>query len=828
MSNSKIDRNSIQMKISYSWLKDYIELEKTPEKICEILTQTGLEVGGLEEVETVKGGMNGLVIGEVISCEKHPNSDHLSKTTVNIGSSELLPIVCGAPNVAAGQKVVVATVGTTLYMGGDELTIKKSKIRGEVSQGMICAEDEIGIGTAHEGIIVLDEFAKVGKLAKDYYNVESDWAIEIDLTPNRIDGASHIGAARDLAAFLKQTQEIEYKRPSVERFKIDNHNLEIPVEIKNPEACLRYSGVTISGVEVKDSPEWLQNRLKTIGLSPINNIVDITNYVLFETGQPLHAFDADKINGNKVVVRTMKKGAKFTTLDEVERELHENDLMICDTEKGMCIGGVFGGINSGVKDSTKNIFLESAYFDPVFIRKTARRHGLNTDASFRFERGIDPNGVIYALKRAALLFKEIAGGTISSEIVDVYPQAIEDFKVDISYKNVTRLIGKNLGAEKIKNILSSLEINIEKEDKKGLSLLVPPYRVDVKREADVIEEILRIYGYNNIEIPTQVNSSLQTAEKPDPNHVRNLVAEMLTAQGFNEIWSNSLTKANYYTGLKYYKEEQTVKMLNPLSADLNGMRQTLLFGGLESIAYNTNRQNKNLKFYEFGNCYFYKGTELKDHPERNYWEEEHLGLFVSGNKEVENWSIKEQPASFYGLKTYSENILKRLGFKIKQIQISETENELFSTGLAYKSNNKIIVEIGLVSTNFLKKFDIENPVFYADFDWGQILVQQKRHKVTFEELPKFPAVKRDLALLMDKQIMFSQIKDIAFKIERQLLRQVDLFDVYEGKGIPAGKKSYAVSFILRDDQRTLTDKQIDKTMQKLIAAFGRELGAELR
>lgn len=816
------------MKISYSWLKEYIEVEETPEKICEILTQTGLEVGGLEEVETVKGGMNGLVIGEVITCEKHPNSDHLSKTTVNIGSAELLPIVCGAPNVAVGQKVVVATVGTTLYMGDDKLTIKKSKIRGEVSQGMICAEDEIGIGTAHEGIIVLDEFAKVGTAAKDYFNIESDWVIEIDLTPNRIDGASHIGVARDLAAFLKQTKEIDYKRPSVEHFKVDNHNLQIPVEIKNPEACLRYSGVTVSSVEIKESPEWLQNRLKTIGLSPINNIVDVTNYVLFETGQPLHAFDADKITGKKVVVRTMSKGTKFTTLDEVERELNENDLMICDTEKGMCIGGVFGGINSGVKNSTKNIFLESAYFDPIFIRKTARRHGLNTDASFRFERGIDPNGVIYALKRAALLFKEIAGGTISSEIVDVYPNPTEDFKVYVSYKNISRLIGKDLGAGQIKNILTSLEIKIKKEDEKGLSLLVPPFRVDVKREADVIEEILRIYGYNNVEIPSLVKSSLQFAEQPNPNQVRNLVAEMLTAQGFNEIWSNSLTKAIYYEGLKNYKEEQTVKMLNPLSADLNGMRQTLLFGGLESIAYNTNRQNKNLKFYEFGNCYFYKGTERKNHPEKNYREEEHLGLFITGNKKDENWSEKEQPVSFYGLKTYAENILIRLGFKIKQLQITDTDNELFAEGLTYNSNNKTVVEIGLVSGSFLKKFDVENPVYYADFDWGQILMQQKRHKVTFEELPKFPSVRRDLALLMDKQIKFSQIKDIAFKMERQLLREVDLFDVYEGKGVPSGKKSYAVSFILRDDQRTLKDKQIDKTMQKLISAFSRELGTELR
>jgi phenylalanyl-tRNA synthetase beta chain len=816
------------MKISYSWLKDYIKISQSPEEICDILTQTGLEVGGLEEVETVKGGMKGLVIGEVITCEPHPNSDHLSKTTVNVGSVDFLPIVCGAPNVAAGQKVVVATVGTKLYMGDDELTIKKSKIRGEVSQGMICAEDEIGIGTEHAGILVLKETAQVGTNAKDYFEIESDWVIEIDLTPNRIDGASHIGAARDLAAFLKKTEDIEYTRPSVDHFKVDNHNLEIPVEIKNPEACPRYAGVTISGIEVKESPEWLQNRLKTIGLSPINNIVDITNYVLFETGQPLHAFDADEITSGKVVVRTLPTKTKIITLDEVERNLHENDLSICNANEPMCIGGVFGGISSGVKETTKNIFLESAFFDPVFIRKTARRHGLNTDASFRFERGIDPNGVIYALKRAALLIKEIAGGTISSEIVDIYPEPVEDFKVNVFYSNITRLIGKDLGAEQIKNILTSLEIKIESETEKGLILLVPPYRVDVKREADVIEEILRIYGYNNIEIPTQVNASLQTAEKPDPNHVHELIAEMLTAQGFNEIWSNSLTKANYYEGLKNYNDEQTVKMLNPLSADLNGMRQTLLFGGLESIAHNANRQNKNLKFYEFGNCYFYKGTELKDKPANNYWEENHLGLFATGNKEAESWTEKEQMTSFYRIKTYAENILKRLGLSAKQMQISETENELFSEGLVYVFNKKVILELGIVANNWLKKFDIENPVYYADFNWDNVFFLHKKHKVTFKELPKFPTVRRDLALLVDKPIKFSQIKESAFKVERQILRDVDLFDVYEGKGVPADKKSYAVSFILRDDQRTLKDKQIDKSMQKLITAFGREFGAELR
>jgi phenylalanyl-tRNA synthetase beta chain len=680
------------MKISYSWLKDYIALEQSPEEIAKILTQIGLEVGGIEEFETVKGGMKGLVIGEVITCMPHPNSDHLSKTTVNIGTGNILEIVCGAPNVAAGQKVVVATVGTTLFMGNDEFTIKKSKIRGETSEGMICAEDEIGIGTNHAGIIVLDENAKVGTPAKDYYKVESDWIIEVDLTPNRIDAGSHIGVARDLAAYLRKSQDISVKRPSVDHFSVDNQKLTIQVDLINKEACPRYSGVTISDVTVQESPAWLKQRIKAIGLTPINNIVDVTNYVLHETGQPLHAFDAASITSGKVTVQTLPTGTKMLTLDEVERKLDENDLSICNGMEPMCIGGVFGGIDSGVKDSTKNIFLESACFDSVYIRKTARRHGLNTDASFRFERGTDPNGVIYALKRAALLIKEVAGGTISSEIVDIYPQPVADFKVDVTYHNIKRLIGKDLGKETIRNILASLEIKIESETENGLSLLVPPYRVDVKREADIIEEILRIYGYNNVEIPTQVNASLQTAEKPDPNQVRNIVAEMLTAQGFNEIWSNSLTKASYYTGLKNYKEEQTVKILNPLSADLNGMRQTLLFGGLESIVYNANRQNKNLRFYEFGNCYFYKGTELKDHPEKNYREEEHLALFVTGSKENENWTEKDQATSFFTIKTYAENILKRLGFSTGQMQIAETENELFSEGLSYSFNNKHLIK----------------------------------------------------------------------------------------------------------------------------------------
>ncbi|NOY96633.1 MAG: phenylalanine--tRNA ligase subunit beta [Chlorobi bacterium] len=818
------------MKISYNWLKEYIDIDLSPEELAEVLTDTGLEVSSIEEVESIKGGLEGMVIGQVLTCEPHPDSDHLSKTTVDIGGGCVLPVICGAPNVAAGQKVVVATVGATLYDGDKEFKIKKAKIRGEVSEGMICSEKEIGVGTDTSGIIVLPENAVSGTKAKDFYNLESDYAIEIDLTPNRIDGASHIGVARDVAAFLKQTKDIAYKRPSVEGFEPDNQQLTIPVEVLNPEACPRYSGVTISNIEIADSPGWLQNRLKVIGLTPINNVVDITNYVLFETGQPLHAFDADEIKGGKVIVRTMPKGTRFVTLDEVVRELDEKDLMICNAEEGMCIGGVFGGVRSGVKNTTKNIFLESACFDPVFIRRTAHRHGLNTDASFRFERGTDPNGVIYALKRAALLIKEIAGGTISSEIVDIYPNPVNDFKVEVTYNNITRLIGKDLGAEKIKGILASLEIKIESENERGLSLMVPPYRVDVKREVDIIEEVLRIYGYNNVEIPASVKSSLQTSVKPDPNKLKNTIAEMLTSQGFNEIWSNSLTKASVYEGMKDYSENRTVKLYNPLSSDLNGMRQTLFFGGMESIAYNANRQNPHLRFYEFGNCYFSKGVKYEDNPAGNFREEEHLGLFVTGNKEVANWVTPEQQASFFQLKTYSENILSRLGFNIEGFDTTESENELFSEGLTYSLPGKNIklLEVGIVATKWLKKFDIENPVFYADFDWGQVLFEQKNNKIAFAELPKYPAVRRDLALLVDKNIQFKSIKDIACKVEKQLLREVSLFDVYEGKGIPEEKKSYAVSFILRDDNKTLKDKQIDKVMQKFISRFEKELGAQVR
>lgn len=816
------------MNISYRWLKDYINLDSTPQEVAAYLTQIGLEVGSMEEVETVKGGLSGLVIGEVLTCEKHPDSDHLSKTTVNVGGGLVLPIVCGAPNVAAGQKVVVATVGTTLYEGDNEFKIKKSKIRGEVSEGMICAEDEIGLGTSHEGIMVLDPAAVPGTPASQYFKIESDYVLEVDLTPNRIDSASHIGIARDLSAYLKQNHNVSYSRPSVKDFKADNHSLEIPVEVQNAEACHRYSGVTISNVTVKESPDWLKNKLSLIGLKPINNIVDVTNFVLFETGQPLHAFDAAEIKGNKVVVRTLDAGTKFVTLDGVEREMHPEDLMICNESEGMCIAGVFGGLHSGVKNTTTSIFIESAWFDSVYIRKTARRHTLSTDASFRFERGTDPNGTIYALKRAALLIKEVAGGEISSEIVDVYPHPVEDFKVDVSYANIKRLIGADLGKEKIRHLLEALEIRIENETETGLALLVPPYRVDVKREADVVEEILRIYGYNNIELPTQINASLQYSAKPNPTKIRNVISDLLSAQGFSEIWSNSLTKTSYYSDNSVFPLENTVKLFNPLSNDLASMRQTLIYGGLEAIAYNANRKNADLRLYEFGNCYFHNGSALKDNPIRNYREEEHLALFISGEKEAANWNTPAAKTSFYLLKSYGENILTRLGFSVLNLKAEGFSNDLMKEGIQYFTNGRKLVEFGIVASKVLKAFDIENPVYYADFSMDVLFVELKKNEVTFSELPKYPEVRRDLALLLDKSVQFNQLRDLAYRAERKLLQSVDLFDVYEGQGVPEGKKSYAISYILRDDEKTLNDKQIEKIMEKLVSAYERELGAQLR
>lgn len=817
------------MNISYNWLKTYVDINLSPQELADLLTSVGLEVGGVEKTESIKGGLAGLTIGKVRTCIPHPDSDHLSLTTVDTGSGEPLSVVCGAPNVAAGQTVVVATVGTVLYNGDKEFTIKKSKIRGQVSEGMICSETEIGVGTDSAGIMTLPDDVEAGTPASEYFNVETDWRIEVDITPNRIDGASHLGAARDVAAALRLQGENGYRRPSVDGFSIDNHSLNIPVEVLNPEACPRYSGITISGVKVAPSPAWLQNRLKTIGLTPINNVVDITNFVLQETGQPLHAFDADKIAGQKVIVKTAAPGSTFVTLDGVERKLDANDLMICSAEKAMCIAGVFGGLESGVSESTANVFLESACFDPIYVRKTARRHGLNTDASFHFERGSDVNGTLYALKRAALLIKEIAGGTISSNIKDVYPNPIDGFRVNVTYKNINRLIGKTIYAETLKEILSLLEIKIEAENEKGLSLLIPAYRVDVLREADVIEEVLRIYGYNNVEIPTHMYASMNNSPQPDPNQVKNIISDYLVAQGFNEMWSNSLTKASYYDNMAGFEAENTVRLFNPLSSDLNGMRQTLLFGGLECIQLNTNHRNSNLRLFEFGNCYFYSPADKSENPLDKYREDEHLSLFVTGLRETPNWNTPETQTSFYTLKSYSENILARLGIKIENLNIEEAETEIFGDGLTYKTKKGVVLlEMGVVASDFLKKFDMANPVYFADFNWTLILKELKNNKVAFGELPKYPEVRRDLALVLDKNIKFGELKAIAFATEKNLLRSVSLFDVYEGKGIPEGKKSYAINFVLRDDTKTLTDKQIDKVMSRLIAAYEKQAGAKLR
>lgn len=817
------------MNISYKWLKEYLSTDKSPTELSEILTDLGLEIGSIEDVETVKGGLKGIVVGEVLTCVKHPDADKLSVTTVNVGGDEPLPIVCGAPNVAAGQKVVVATVGTTLYSGEESFKIKKAKIRGEISEGMICAEDEIGLGTSHDGIMILDPNAKVGTPASEYFNIESDTIFEVELTPNRIDAASHIGVARDLvAAFRAQNIESSIKWPSIDDFKIDNNNYPIKVTVENGEATPRYSGLTMTNITVKESPDWLKNKLLSIGMSPINNVVDITNFVLHECGQPLHAFDGDKISGNHVRVRTLAKGTKFTTLDEKERELTENDLMICNETDGMCIAGVFGGIDSGVTENTTKIFLESACFDSVYVRKTSRHHALFTDASFRFERGSDPNMTIYALKRAALLIKELAGGEISSDIIDIYPNPVKDFAVTLSYSRMDRLIGKVLDRSLVKTILTALDIKINQENGEELQLSVPPYRVDVQREADVIEEILRVYGYNNVEDPKKVNSTVVYADKPDRNKIKNILADQLSAVGFVEIMNNSLTKAAYHENLTTYPANRTVVLANPLSNDLNGMRQTLLFGGLECIERNINRRNSNLKLVEFGNCYSIHPKADKT-VQSSYQEEEFISLFVTGLKAPESWNTPEQKVTFSDIKNYAENILTRIGFNVKSILVSGiNDSDIYQDGLVYKLGKNQIATIGWIKKSILKEFDIEQTVFYAELNFTKILQFVSKKDIVFSELSKYPEVNRDLALLIDKSVKFDDIERIAFKTEKEILKSVSLFDVYEGKNLAEGKKSYAVSFVLENKEKTLQDKQIENTMNRLIEAFKKEIGAELR
>lgn len=803
------------MKISYNWLKSYINVDLEPAKVADILTDCGLEVEGLEKVQTVKGGLEGLVIGEVLTKEKHPDADRLNLTTVNVGNGEPLNIVCGAPNVEVGQKVVVATIGTTLYSGEERFKIKKSKIRGALSEGMICAEDEIGLGASHDGIMVLDADANVGQEAKEYFNIEDDFVFEIGLTPNRADATGHIGVARDLATVLSLENETLICQPSVVDFKVDNNNLSIEVKVEDAELCPRYSGVTISNIKVSDSPDWLKNKLLSIGLTPINNVVDVTNYVLHETGHPLHAFDAAKIKGNKVVVRTAKVGDKFTTLDEVERELSDKDLMICDSEKGMCIAGVFGGIDSGVSNNTTSIFLESAYFNPVSIRKSAKRYGLNTDASFRFERGADPNNTLYALKRAALLIQEVAGGEISSEIVDIYPNPISNFEVDFSFRNCDRLIGKSIDRRVIKNILQSLAIEIVNESEDGLKLSVPPFKVDVQREVDVIEEILRVYGYNNVELPAAMTSSLSYRQKPDKEKVTNIVADLLVSHGFNEILSNSLTKSSYYP-----ESSTLVKIQNPLSNDLAVMRQTMLFNGLETIVYNQNRKSPDLKLFEWGAVY--------QNNNGKFDEQNCLSIYTTGKIEAENWNTNDEKTNFYYLKGVVHSLMEKFGFDKFKLDSNELNSSNFDYGLNYRINNIDLINFGKVSSTIQNQLDIDNEVFYAEINYDNLLKLVAQNKVIYREVPKFPAVRRDLALLIDKNVTYQSLKETASKQDKNLLKSVNLFDVYEGKNLPEGKKSYGVSFTFLDENKTLTDNQIDKVMEKIISILQKEFSAELR
>ena len=820
------------MNISYKWLKEYVDFNLTPQEVCDALTSEGLEVDALEEVQSIRGGLKGLYVGKVLTCESHPNSDHLHVTTVDLGKGEPSQIVCGAPNVAAGQKVIVADLGCVLYDGDKEFVIKKSKLRGVESNGMICAEDEIGVGTSHDGIIVLPEDAKVGTPAAEYYNLESDWLIEVDITANRADALSHWGVARDLYAWLKQNgYETSLHRPSDEGFAVDNEDLPIDVEIENTEACQRYACVSITDCEVKESPDWLKNKLTTIGLRPINNIVDITNYVMMAYGQPLHCFDADMVKGHKIVVKTMPEGTPFVTLDGEEHKLSERDLAICNAEEPMCIAGVFGGKGSGTYDSTRNVVLESAYFHPTWIRKSARRHGLSTDASFRFERGIDPNGTIYALKQAAILCKELAGGKVSMQIKDVYPKKIENFKVDLKYSYVNQLIGKELPVDTIKSIVTSLEMTILGEDAEGLMLEVPAYRVDVQRPCDVVEDILRVYGYNNVEIPSQLKSSLVIKGDEDIKHrLANLVGEQLLGCGFNEILNNSLTKAAYYDGLQSYPEKNLVRIFNPLSSDLNVMRQTLLFGGLESVAHNINRKSPNLKFFERGNVYtFTPEKQNVENPMAAYKEENMIALWVTGKRVSGSWAHADEASTFFELKAYVMNILSRIGLPFGMLVFKDSESDIFSKATVIENRGgKKFVEMGLVSKKILKSAGIDQEVYYAELNWTALMKAIKKQKVEYVEISKYPSVSRDLALLLDKNTEFARVEQIAYQSEKKLLKKVELFDVYEGKNLPDGKKSYAVNFILQDEQKTLNDKQIEAIMNKIIANLKKELGAELR
>lgn len=827
----KTTEKQTSMKISYNWLKRYIKLDMGVEELAALLTDSGLEVEGIEKFQSVKGGLEGLVIGEVISCEKHPNADKLSKTTVNVGGEELLPIVCGAPNVAAGQKVVVATVGTTLYSGDESFEIKKAKIRGEVSQGMICAEDEIGMGKSHEGIMVLDASALPGTPAKEFFEITEDHIFEIGLTPNRTDAMGHIGTARDIMAMLNSIDKEKVHQldiPSVEDFKAPDKPAEFPVEIEDPEACPRFSGLTISGIKVGPSPQWMQDLLNAIGMRPINNIVDITNFVLMETGQPLHAYDTAAINGGKVVVRKAREGEKFVTLDEVERKLRSKDLMICNATSGMCMAGVFGGDRSGVTEKTENIFLESAHFDPATIRSTARHHQLATDASFRFERGADINGTLYAMKRAAMLITELAGGNISSEMVDVYPGKVEGYPVELNYENLNKLIGQDIERSHVDRILSDLDISILEKKGDTVRLKVPAYRYDVRREADVVEEVLRIYGYNNIAFPDGIRSSLAHHPQPDPDKLQNQLADLMTGMGFTEIMNNSLTKAAYAEHFDAFKGKHSVMLQNPLSQDLNAMRQSMLFGGLENIAFNQNRKITDIRFFEFGNIYSRDPEKTGESPLAAYHEEKHLAIFLCGKKYTENWNTTDADSDFFQLKSVVENILLKLGLPAGKYEAITLERGIFKAGLEYRYKNKPLASLGSIHGDYLGYFDIGQEVFYAELSWTMLLEIARQAQIITSAVPRYPEVRRDLALLINKDISFDDIRKLAYKTEKKLLRSVDLFDVFEGEKIGKDKRSYAVSFIFRDDDRTLTDKITDKIMKRLIATFEKELNASIR
>lgn len=798
------------MRISYNWLKDFLKIDKSPEELSEILTNIGLEVESLEEVEDVPGGLAGLVIAEVLSCEQHPNADRLRITTVDNGNGQPLQVVCGAPNVAKGQKVILAGVGTIVYpLEGEPFKIKESKIRGELSQGMICAEDEIGLGKSHDGILVLPSDVQVGVLAKDHFNIQSDSIFEIGLTPNRSDAASHLGVARDIAAFLRK----DFKLPDVSVVGFDDSQNEIKVSIEDEAACPRYTSLTIKGIAVRESPEWLKSRLLAIGVRPINNIVDITNYVLHELGQPLHAFDADQIAGKQIIVKTLPEGTSFITLDEVERKLSSSDLMICDAQKALCIAGVFGGLSSGIKESTTSVFLESAYFNAVSVRKTSKYHGLKTDASFRFERGTDPDITVFALQRAAKLILELAGGEIIGEISDIYPNPVKPTNISVTYQNVQKLIGKEIPVEEIKAIIESLGIRVIDDNGEVLEVEVPPYRVDVTREVDIVEEVLRLYGYNNIEISQQIKASLNTSPKPDRELIENQISDLLIGNGFHEILNNSLTKIAYAD-----KPEEAVRIINPLSSDLDTMRQNLLYSGLEVIAYNQKRKVPDLKLFEFGKVYY----KLP----KGYDENKRLGVFLTGNMTREQWNNVDERASFFDLKGVVDGILGRLN--IKKFQTRDVAMDAFSYGLTYARGEQVFVNFGVVDKKILKVMDVQGEILYADFNWDIILKSIMSNKIVYKEVSKFPSIRRDLAILVDEKVSFASLKGIAEKTERKILREVNVFDVYQGDKLPEGKKSYALSFIFQDEEKTLTDKQIDLLIQKFILNFEKELNAEIR